>query len=522
MAGLGSAIGAAINATQKLSKSGTLFEAYKNFNNDKSDEKENSTKGSSYNHKNVVGPEAENVGGIFGNTTRSNVRSNVRSTSTNAKVNATALEVLRNVSKQLEELNNSVNTISNDTSTLVQNSNLSLTKESLARINTKARINERELNLLQPTENVTTKKEGSTASPILDALESGIAGAAGAGLAGGAWKLLKSGLRAAAAPVAKVATRAVPVIAATLAIKSIAEYILDLPDGPTKDLILRLKDRKKISWNGKYITIDDVSYLRTLPKEQIALLIDSGKFEIQQLSALKSILEEPIVKTRVPQSQPTQKVKSIPVKEVTNQSVSEPQKVTETKQVNVNAKESSVIKNDNESFTALDLQTRIVEPPPENVFNTEERNPKFELPKKENEKNLNFGVVAIKQLNIEELMLPEGQSIFGENSDFIDEWVDKFEKVSKEVGSGIQSFAQNVGDKIKNVFEPGDQRPPGYHDEKPFEKATGKFGNDADAKTAQKMLMEKGWTREQAAGIVGNLQAESGLNTKAVGDSGKA
>ena len=44
------------------------------------------------------------------------------------------------------------------------------------------------------------------------------------------------------------------------------------------------------------------------------------------------------------------------------------------------------------------------------------------------------------------------------------------------------------------------------------------------AKDAVKFFISKGWTKEQAAGIVGNLQAESGkdLKTNAVGDGGRA
>jgi len=42
------------------------------------------------------------------------------------------------------------------------------------------------------------------------------------------------------------------------------------------------------------------------------------------------------------------------------------------------------------------------------------------------------------------------------------------------------------------------------------------------AETAMKVLMDKGWTKEQAAGISANLAAESGFDTGAVGDSGKA
>jgi hypothetical protein len=49
-------------------------------------------------------------------------------------------------------------------------------------------------------------------------------------------------------------------------------------------------------------------------------------------------------------------------------------------------------------------------------------------------------------------------------------------------------------------------------------------GTSQNADAAMKFFMSAGWTKEQAAGIVGNLQTESGrnLNTQAVGDGGKA
>ncbi len=43
-----------------------------------------------------------------------------------------------------------------------------------------------------------------------------------------------------------------------------------------------------------------------------------------------------------------------------------------------------------------------------------------------------------------------------------------------------------------------------------------------NAETAMKVLMGKGWTKEQAAGIAANLAAESGFDTDATGDNGKA
>jgi peptidoglycan hydrolase-like protein with peptidoglycan-binding domain len=54
--------------------------------------------------------------------------------------------------------------------------------------------------------------------------------------------------------------------------------------------------------------------------------------------------------------------------------------------------------------------------------------------------------------------------------------------------------------------------------------AKGGVGETGTAKEAVAFFVSKGWTPQQAAGIVGNLQAESGANlrTNAVGDSGKA
>lgn len=54
--------------------------------------------------------------------------------------------------------------------------------------------------------------------------------------------------------------------------------------------------------------------------------------------------------------------------------------------------------------------------------------------------------------------------------------------------------------------------------------ATGGVGETGSAKEAVAFFVSKGWTPEQAAGIVGNLQAESGANlrTDAVGDGGQA
>lgn len=50
----------------------------------------------------------------------------------------------------------------------------------------------------------------------------------------------------------------------------------------------------------------------------------------------------------------------------------------------------------------------------------------------------------------------------------------------------------------------------------------GMSSETGSAEKAMQILMGKGWTKEQAAGIAANLQAESGFKTNAVGDSGKA
>jgi hypothetical protein len=59
---------------------------------------------------------------------------------------------------------------------------------------------------------------------------------------------------------------------------------------------------------------------------------------------------------------------------------------------------------------------------------------------------------------------------------------------------------------------------------KPSAGATeGKKGENGTAQKAMEYFMSRGWTKEQAAGIVGNLQAESSsFNTTAVGDNGQA
>jgi LysM repeat protein len=74
-----------------------------------------------------------------------------------------------------------------------------------------------------------------------------------------------------------------------------------------------------------------------------------------------------------------------------------------------------------------------------------------------------------------------------------------------------------------NDIQPGSRiRLPGFGLSRPSNNAGG--GASGNAKIAMDYFMQQGWSPEQAAGIVGNLQAESGANlqTDAVGDAGKA
>lgn len=67
-------------------------------------------------------------------------------------------------------------------------------------------------------------------------------------------------------------------------------------------------------------------------------------------------------------------------------------------------------------------------------------------------------------------------------------------------------------------------RPSFRSDKEDKDRDAGAAGSSKNAETALKFFKSMGWTKEQAAGIVGNLQEESGknLDTKAVGDGRKA
>jgi hypothetical protein len=94
------------------------------------------------------------------------------------------------------------------------------------------------------------------------------------------------------------------------------------------------------------------------------------------------------------------------------------------------------------------------------------------------------------------------------------------------MGESISKRWEKIKDFGKSLTEPHDQgelrRQKAKSEETAYDKASGKYGSDTDAKTATKILMDKGWTKEQASGIAANLNAESKFNTKAVGDNGQA
>lgn len=95
-------------------------------------------------------------------------------------------------------------------------------------------------------------------------------------------------------------------------------------------------------------------------------------------------------------------------------------------------------------------------------------------------------------------------------------------------GAGTASLLAGAGALVYSKGTGGKRRADGtYEDEVPLAQiaATAKAAREMEAKhRAQAMayLTGQGWTPQQAAGIVANLTAESGLRTNAVGDSGNA
>lgn len=111
----------------------------------------------------------------------------------------------------------------------------------------------------------------------------------------------------------------------------------------------------------------------------------------------------------------------------------------------------------------------------------------------------------------------------------------KGKAVGAAIGMGLGASAYGASKLISNDDTTGDSDAykrgyessgkasvsSGYGSAGPMGKGVGETGS---AKEAMEFFLAKGWTREQAAGIVGNLQAESGANMKtdAVGDNGRA
>lgn len=95
-------------------------------------------------------------------------------------------------------------------------------------------------------------------------------------------------------------------------------------------------------------------------------------------------------------------------------------------------------------------------------------------------------------------------------------------------GAGTASFLAGAGAVVYSKGTGGKRRADGtYEDEVSSDQlaATAKVARTMEAKHRAQALayfISQGWTRQQAAGIVANLAAESGLRTNAVGDSGGA
>ena len=397
-----------------------------------------------------------------------------------------SLEALNKIHTDLTRMNVTVEKISAFTALLVRNSIISLANQNLSNANATARINEHAINTQGSGEG---SGEGGNASGAKKEGGSSILGDVAKGAAGSAaWSaaksLFKGGIRAMATPIGgAIAT----VVATAVATKVVSNWMLDFPDGPAKDLVLKLRTRKVISWGWTelYPKILDVSYLRSLPKDQIALLIDCGKFSGQDLGALKVILHEPQTKTKIPATQPQTKTKAITP--ITPDQHKEPDlKDTTIRNLGPSFDHPNTT---NEPIIADDLQTNINpdeiasekpvieaktqnEPnlaPEGNGFNTTETNPELQIPiEKDKEKNLNFGAVAIKSLNIKELIFPDELTIKKLIiEDFNSEKKDKKDKEDKE------GFFTKLGDRISKFFSPHDQRPPGYHEEEEGKKTTG-------------------------------------------------
>jgi hypothetical protein len=105
---------------------------------------------------------------------------------------------------------------------------------------------------------------------------------------------------------------------------------------------------------------------------------------------------------------------------------------------------------------------------------------------------------------------------------------DSLPNIAKSYDTTVDGIMwQNPQFSSANDIQPGSRiRLPGAGASRPAGVAAGVAGGGAsgNAKIALNYFMQQGWSPQQAAGLVANLQAESttNLNTDAVGDGGKA
>ena len=321
----------------------------------------------------------------------------------------TAGDALNTIHQDLVQLNVTTEKVADNTAMLVRQSIMAMSQTNATNANSLARMNEGNESQvsggerLEPSTTVpTAKKDDSVGEDIAKAgigswlaskfLKKGALGFASRGLG-----MLGGGLG-----LASLAPLVVPLITiggGVLLAKEALEALLNMPDEGTRDIFKSLLDKKAISWL-KDPKIENVSYLKTLPKEKIKLLIDSGKFQGGQLGTLKQILKEPITKTRVPATIPEPKAKIRPF--------------AEPKQTDLKI---SSIKNENQkAVIAPDLQTQFT-PPNEFGFNTEEKNPEINIPIEKSKNNLSLNIesveiesLLVKEFTIEQLILGKGDN----------------------------------------------------------------------------------------------------------------
>lgn len=84
-----------------------------------------------------------------------------------------------------------------------------------------------------------------------------------------------------------------------------------------------------------------------------------------------------------------------------------------------------------------------------------------------------------------------------------DSFYDGAQSLGRQIGSGMY----NAGERVGHAYNSGRDL---------------LIGNKGSAKLMMKILMEKGWSKAQAAGLAANVAAESGFKIDALGDNGKA